>query len=365
MYITEIKFKNFRNYENLKISPSPKINLIYGDNAQGKTNLIEGIYFCSMAKSFKFSPDMGFINFGKEKAEISAEYISDGRKNTNRIEFEKKKGKKIEINGVNIKRRVDFIGNLNVVLFSPQDMETVKDSPFYRRRYMDLCAGQLRKKYLSALTDYNRTLAQKSKLLKEESKTDTLDIWNEKLAEYGSIIMWFRISLVNKIKEIIKPIFEEISEGKEEIKLKYLKTVQFDESGDIDFIRHEFLKALNTHKDKEIKEKTCFVGPHRDDLLFYINGKNAKIYGSQGQQKSIVLALKMVQAELFYQQTGQYPILLLDDITSEFDIKRRKYLMRQLENKQVIITGTEKTIVPEELCPKLFRVEKGIVTEIG
>ncbi len=364
MYITEIEFKNFRNYNNLKVNLSPRINLIYGDNAQGKTNLIEGIYFCSMAKSFKFSPDMGFINFGMEKAEISAEYFSGGRKNKNKLTFEKKKGKKAEINGVPVKRRIDFIGNLNVVLFSPQDMDTVKDSPFYRRKYMDLCAGQLRKKYLSALTDYNRALAQKSKLLKEENAETTLDIWNEKLAEYGSVIMWFRISLVNKIKEIISPVFDEISEGKEEIKLKYLKTVQFDEAGDIDYIKQEFLKVLSVNKSKEIREKTCLVGPHRDDLVFYINGKNAKIYGSQGQQKSIVLALKIVQSELFYQETGEYPVLLLDDITSEFDLKRRKYLMRQLENKQVIITGTEKTIIPSELRPKLFMVEKGIISEV-
>ena len=363
MYITEINLKNFRNYENLKINPSPGINLIYGYNAQGKTNLIEGIYFCSMAKSFKFSPDMGFLNFGKEKAEISAKYFYESRIKENKIIFDKKNGKKLEINGVPVKRRIDFIGNLNVVLFSPQDMETVKDSPLYRRRYMDLCAGQLRKKYLSALTDYNRTLTQKNKLLKEEENLSTLDVWNEKLAEYGSIIMWFRISLVNKIKEIIKPIFEEISEGREEIKLKYLKTVQFEETGDAEYIKNEFLNALNKFKDKEIKEKTCLVGPHRDDLLFYINGKNAKIYGSQGQQKSIVLALKMVQSELFYQQTGQYPVLLLDDITSEFDIKRRKYLMKQLENKQVIITGTEKSIVPTKLNPKIYKVEKGIISE--
>lgn len=364
MFITEISLKNFRNYKNLKINPSPGINLIYGDNAQGKTNLIEGIYFCSMAKSFKFSPDMGFVNFGEERAEISAQYVSDGRKKENKISFDRKNGKKLEINGVPVKRRIDFIGNLNVVLFSPQDMETVKDSPLYRRRYMDLCAGQLRKKYLSALTDYNRTLSQKNKLLKEDADALTLDVWNEKLADYGSIIMWFRISLVNKIKEIIKPVFDEISEGKEEIKLKYLKTVQFDESGDVEYIKKEFLNTLNKFKDKEIREKTCLVGPHRDDLLFYINGKNAKIYGSQGQQKSIVLALKMVQAELFYQQTGQYPVLLLDDITSEFDIKRRKYLMRQLENKQVIITGTEQSIVPPGLNPKLYKVEKGIISEV-
>ncbi|MBR5586419.1 MAG: DNA replication/repair protein RecF [Clostridia bacterium] len=364
MYITGAEFKNFRNYENLKITFSPGINLIYGDNAQGKTNLIEGIYFCSMAKSFKFSPDMGFVTFGKEKGEISTEYISENRKKVNRIEFEKKKGKKIEVNGVPIKRRIDFIGNLNVVLFSPQDMDTVKESPLYRRKYMDLCAGQLRKKYLSALADYNRTLAQKNKLLKEENAAYTLDIWNEKLAEYGSVIMWFRISLVNRIKEIIKPIFDEISEGREEIKLKYLKTVQFDESGSADYIKEEFLKALNLHKNKEIAEKTCLVGPHRDDLLFYINGKNAKIYGSQGQQKSIVLALKMVQTELFYQQTGQYPVLLLDDITSEFDLKRRGYLMSRLKDKQVIITGTEKSIVPSELGAKLFKVEKGVITEV-
>lgn len=364
MYITEIALKNFRNYDNLKINPSPGINLIYGDNAQGKTNLIEAVYFCSMAKSFKFSPEMGFITFGKEKSELSVEYVSDGRKKVNNLQFEKKKGKKLFINGVPVKRRIEFLGNLNVVLFSPQDMDTVKDSPFYRRRYIDLCAGQLRKKYLSALTDYNRTLSQKNKLLKEENAEKTLDIWNEKLAEYGSIIMWFRISLVNKIKEIIRPVFDEISEGKEEIKLKYLKTVQFDESGDISYIKQEFLNALNRHKEKEIREKTCLVGPHRDDLIFYINGKNAKIYGSQGQQKSIVLALKMVQAELFFQQTGEYPVLLLDDITSEFDIKRRKYLMKQLKNKQVIITGTEKSIIPEELGPKLFKVEKGIITEV-
>ncbi|MFA7636667.1 MAG: DNA replication and repair protein RecF [Monoglobales bacterium] len=305
MYITEIEFKNFRNYETLKINPSPNINLIFGDNAQGKTNLIEGIYFASMAKSFKFSPDMGYVNFGRNNAEISVTYNSGGRIKNNKLQFYRNKGKNIEINGVPIKKRIDFIGNLNVVLFSPQDMDTIKDSPNFRRKYMDLCAGQLRRKYLSALTDYNRTLQQKNKLLKEEGAENTIDIWNEKLAEYGSIIMWFRISLVNKIKEIIKPVFDEISEGKEEIKIKYLKTVPFDESGDVCYIKEEFLKALYVHKNKEIDEKICLLGPHRDDLIFYINGKNAKIYGSQGQQKSIVLALKIVQSELFYQQTGE------------------------------------------------------------
>lgn len=362
MFITQVKFNNFRNYENLILNLSPDINLIYGDNAQGKTNLIEGIYFSSMAKSFKFSPDMGYVNFGKEKGEISVNYNAGGRNKQNKVIFDKNKGKKIEINGVPIKKRIDFIGNLNVVLFSPQDMDTVKDSPQYRRKYLDLCAGQLRKKYLSALGDYNRALIQKNKLLKSEN-IDTLDVWNERLAEFGSIIMWFRISLINRIKEIISPIFNEISEGKEEIKLKYLKTVQFDEAGDVSYIKTEFLRDLEKFKNKEITEKTCLLGPHRDDLIFYINGKNAKIYGSQGQQKSIVLALKMVQAELFYQQTGEQPVLLLDDITSEFDLKRRKYLMEQLKNKQVIITGTEKSIIPPELNAKCFKVEKGIITE--
>ncbi len=363
MHISKVRLKNFRNYENTVVNLASGVNFFYGNNAQGKTNLIEGIYFCAFAKSFKFSPDMGFIKFGQEKAEISTSYTTGGKENENSVVIEKNKGKFLEINKVPVRKRVDFIGNLSVVLFSPQEMETIKEGPSYRRKYMDICAGQLRKKYLKALTDYNRTLVQKNKLLKEENDDGMIDVWNEKLAEYGSIIMWFRSSLVSRIKEIIRPVFEEISEGKEEIKLKYLKTFEYDENLNIEGIKKEFLNALERAKEKEKNEKMSIIGPHRDDLLFFINGKNAKIYGSQGQQKSIVLALKLVQAELFFQQTGEYPVLLLDDITSEFDMGRRKYLIEKLKGKQVVITGTEKNLAFPQLETKFFKVENGIITE--
>ncbi len=358
MFIKCINLKDFRNFESQKINLSEGINVFSGNNAQGKTNLIEAVFIASMGKSFKFCRDADIIRFGEERSIIETKFFSNGIFNENTVIFNKNARKIMKSNGCIIKKRMDFIGKLNVILFTPQELEIIKSGPYFRRRFIDICAGQLRSKYLFALAGYTKVLEQKNKLLKEE-KTDTLYLWNERLAEYGSIVLWYRITLFNKIKEFIKPVYAEITDYKENLSAAYIKSFKFDDGISAAEIKDIFKNSLNERENEEKEYKSALIGPHRDDIIFYINGKNAKQFASQGQQRSIVLALKLVQADLFYEETGEYPVLLLDDIASELDIVRRKYLFDKIRNKQVLLTCTDAEKIDNSSCAAYFTVKNG------
>lgn len=339
MYVKCVSYENFRNYKNQTVNLYEGVNVFNGGNGQGKTNFIEGLYFASLGKSFKNIADRDLIKFGENSAEIKVDFDAYGYDENITVLLGEKK--QVKINGVEIKKRSQLLGRLNVVLFTPQELSLVQEGPVYRRRFMDICAGSLRKKYLFALTNYNKVLEQKNRLLKNggSSLFDTLDIWNMRLAEYASSVIWYRNSLINKIKIFLKPIYENISN--EKISMAYIAPVSGEKLEDIKEIEKAFLKALEIKKNAEIEEQKCLIGPHRDDIVFYINGKKARIFGSQGQQRSIVLALKLVQARLFYEETGERPVLLLDDIASELDLNRRNFLLRSIKENQVIITCTD------------------------
>ena len=360
MIIKNIEISCFRNFKKQHIELSDGINVFYGNNAQGKTNLIEAVFIAAMGKSFRFCPDRDIIFFGEQRANINVEYFSNNMLNSNTVILNKSERKIMKVNGCNIKKRMDFIGKLNVILFTPQELEIIKEGPYFRRRFIDVCAGQLRSRYLFALSNYTKVVEQKNKLLKE-GDSSTISVWNERLAEYGSIVLWYRISLFKKIKEMIKPVYAEITEYKEEITGAYIKSFKFDDDLSVKEIKEVFLKALESKEQEEKEAGASLIGPHRDDMIFYINGKNAKNFGSQGQQRSIVLALKLVQSDLFYEETGEYPVLLLDDIASELDIVRRRYLFDKIKDKQVIITCTDAEKIENSQYAAYFNVKNGSI----
>lgn len=361
MYIENVKINNFRNLKEENVNLINGTNIFYGDNAQGKTNFIEAVFFSSMGKSFKFLKEKDLILFGEKNASISVSYNKNGRKNENKIVLSEKK--KLFVNKVPVSKRMEFIGKLNTVLFTPQELSIIREGPYYRRKFMDLCISQMRIKYMHMLSAYNKVLEQKNRLLKE-NKTDLLDIWNERLAQYGGTILWYRISFMKRMKPIIADIYGQIA-GKEEIlKSAYISSVKADESNSADEIRQNFLNELFNKKADEIKNQGSLIGPHKDDIVFYINGKNARSFASQGQQRSIVLALKLMQTGLFYEETGEYPVLLLDDIASELDEMRRNFLFDKIRDKQVIITCTDAEKLKFYENSHYYRVCNGKITAV-
>lgn len=343
MIIKELKLEHFRNYAAEEISFTKGINVFYGDNAQGKTNLIEALYVLSVGKSFRTIYDKELITFHENFLNISCKFDAFGRQQEHCIFIEKPRNKRIRINGLLLKNRSEFIGKLQVVLFTPQDLTLIKDGPHQRRKFIDLSISQLSPRYLYTLSQYHKVLAQKARLLKDlkfkPSLVDTLDIWNEKLSELAAIMMWYRRDFLEKLQRYAAKIHKEISN--ETLLMKYESSVEVKDNDSIELLKERFLKRLNIGKEKEISTASCLYGPHREDISLFINGKNLKIYGSQGQQRTGVLSLKMAQLDIIKEDTGEYPVLLLDDVTSELDKNRREYLFNKISGKQVFITCTD------------------------
>ena len=351
MYIKKIKLANFRNYDEQEIDLEKNINIFYGDNAQGKTNIIESVFLCSIGKSFRTSKDNELIKFNKDFSSVYLEFEKSDRNGNIKIELSNKKN--IYLNGIKIKRLSDLLGNINVVLFSPDDINILKDGPDKRRRFLDIMIGQLRPNYIHILNRYNETLKQRNNYLKqirEENKTEELlEIWDEKLAEYGEKIYTYRAQFVEKIKSKIGNIHNKITDEKEEIKLEYISNCKNKE---------EYLKLLKERRKLDIIKGFTTKGIHRDDFNIYINNNLVGVYGSQGQNRTTVLSLKISELQVIYDEIGEYPILLLDDFMSELDEKRRKHFLENIKNTQVIITCTDK-IYLNNLDYKIFNVKNG------
>ena len=335
MYINKIKLLNFRNYEEQEILLNPSINIFYGDNAQGKTNIIEAIFLCAIGKSFRTSKDKEMINFNKENASVYIEYKKVDREGNIKIEIDNKKN--IYINGIKIKKLSELLGKINIVIFTPDDIQILKEGPQKRRRFLDIMIGQLRPNYVHILNLYNKTLEQRNNYLKqikiENKPEEMLEIWDEKLAEYGEKIFLYRNEFIEKLKEKINDIHSEITENKEILKIEYESDCKN---------KDEYLKLLKERRKLDIIKGFSTKGVHRDDFVIYINNELVNIYGSQGQNRTVILSLKIAEMQVIYDEIGEYPILLLDDFMSELDEKRRKNFLEKIENKQVIITCTDK-----------------------
>ena len=351
MYINKIKLKNFRNYEEQEIELNKNINIFYGDNAQGKTNIIESIYLTSIGRSFRTNKDIELIKFNEEYAQVYIEYTKTDREG--KIKFEISNEKNIYINSIKIKKLSELLGNINTVIFTPDDINILKDGPQKRRKFLDIMISQLRPNYIYNLNMYKKTLEQRNNYLKqiklENKKEEMLDIWDANLAEYGQKIYNYRNEFIEKIKLKINKIHEEITEGKEKISIEYIYDCKD---------KGEYIKSLERNRKIDIIKGYTSKGIHRDDFMIYINDKPINIYGSQGQNRTAVLSLKISELQVIYDEIGEYPILLLDDFMSELDEKRRKNFLQGIKNTQVIITCTNK-IELQKIENNLYNVKNG------
>lgn len=351
MWINKIKINNFRNYKQEEIKLEKNINLFYGENAQGKTNIIEAIFLGSMGKSFRAKKDKEMINLNSEKAEIEIEYQKSDRDGKIKIELANKKT--IYHNGIKIKKLSELLGNINIVIFTPDDINILKGGPQNRRRFLDIMISQLKPNYMYYLNLYLKTLEQRNNYLrqiKEEKKDENLlDIWDEKLAEYAIIIYQYRNKYMDKMKEKIKKIHQEITNNKEDIEIEYKSECKTKE---------EYLKLLKERRKLDIIKGFTTKGIHRDDFMIYINKKQIDIYGSQGQHRTAILSLKLSELNIVKEEIGEEPILLLDDFMSELDEKRIKSFLEKIENTQVIITCTEKIEVENKKI-LIYNVKEG------
>ncbi len=336
MNIKQLRLKNFRNYENETLNFSDGINIIFGKNGMGKTNALEGIYYFSQGRGLR-GGSRDAVRSGSSSGEIRLSFSSENRDFEGVILFEGKQ-KKISLNDIELKKTSQLIGRFVCVLFTPDEMNLVKGAPDVRRRFIDSAIIPIKPSYLSLLMTYNLILKQKGSLLRQE-KYDMLPVFNHQLAEIGSKIIVMRHSYIEKIKGSAAETQLDISLGREKLDVGYSDGVHFTD--DLDGTRRAFMKKLAEMEESEKENKICFVGPHRDDLSFKVNGKNARGFASQGQQRSIVLCMKCAQMELLREETGEYPVLLLDDIMSELDSERRRFLTEKITGKQVIITCTD------------------------
>ena len=359
MIVKQIELHNFRNYESLNLSLSDQVNIFYGDNAQGKTNILESIYVCSTTKSHKGSKDRDIIKLGEEEGHIRMHLEKKGVPHRIDMHLKKNKTKGVAIDGIPIKKSTELFGLMNVVFFSPEDLSMIKNGPGERRRFMDLELCQLNKLYLYYLSNYNKILNQRNNLLKQisfnSSLHDTLDIWDQQLCEYGTKIIEGRAQFLFEMNELVGEIHSTLSGGKERLSIGYDKNVS----------AKDLAEKLKKSREQDIYRKATGCGPHRDDISFFIGEENLKLFGSQGQQRTAALSLKLAEIELVRKKIGENPVLLLDDVLSELDRKRQHYLLNSMEGIQTMITctGLEEFVGDRKRFNHIFHVENGTVSE--
>ena len=358
MIIKSIELADYRNYDSLTMEFCEGTNILYGDNAQGKTNILEAIYVASTTKSHKGSKDKDIVNFDKEEAHIRTYIEKEGVNTRIDMHLRKSKSKGIAIDGQKIKKAAELLGLCNVVFFSPEDLGIIKNGPSERRRFVDMELCQLDSFYLYNLNNYNKIVNQRNKLLKDmymnPQLKETLNIWDMQLVSYGSKIIERRKLFVEQLNEIIYDIHKKLSGGKEELTIKYEPDVDID----------EFEQKLRYSQDRDIKTKMTSVGPHRDDFCFLVGDTDIRKFGSQGQQRTAALSLKLSEIELVKKITKDTPILLLDDVLSELDSNRQNYLLNSIGDIQTIITctGLEEFVNNRFEIDRVFKVANGEVT---
>ncbi len=364
MIVKDISFENFRNYENEKIEFDERINIIHGNNAQGKTNILEGIYLFSLGKSNRASKDVEMIKFGESSAGVKMNFISHEREITGEIIIDKSKKKKISINEIPVKKNSELVGNLNVVFFGPEYLSLIREGPKKRRKNIDIMISQLKVGYLNAISEYRKLTDQKSRLLKSEKIDELLlSVLNERIIEFSTYIIKTRFEYIKKIEKISREIQLDISSGKEELSLGYISCGEKIEQSSVYNIKDILREKSRELFQREMKYRECILGPHRDDIEFCINGDDLKLFGSQGQQKTAILVQKIAEVELFREEVGEYPILLLDDIMSELDNLRQDYVLNKLGKMQIFVTCTDSERFKILESGRFIKIEKGSMKE--
>ena len=356
MQITSVQLKNFRNLLEQRVELAPHINIFYGDNGQGKTNFLESLYFCAMGRSHRAVSDLELIAFEQTDSFIQLKY-SEGA-----VHVHLGQGKKgMTLNGVPVRKLGDLLGNLMVVMFSPEDLDLVKDGPGVRRKFMDIEICKLSPLYYHELLSYHRALRQRNKLLKSiaigRGTLDTIPVWDEALVSHGTKVYKLRKKFAEEIGEIAAEIYSKISGGREQIGLLYKPNI----------VPENYVDKLIKTLDRDLKLTTTTVGLHKDDLQIQINGRDIRAFGSQGQQRTASLSLKLAEIELIKNVRDKSPVLLLDDVLSELDEKRQRYLLSSIEGIQTIITCTGMEDVVRKVDgdkAKVFHVENGEIKSL-
>lgn len=366
MYIEELSLVNYRNYDELTIEFDHKVNVILGENAQGKTNLMEAIYVMAFTKSHRTPRDKELIQWDAEYGKIKGRVFKKNRSIPLEVIFSAK-GKKAKFNHIEQRRLSDYIGSLNVVMFAPEDLNLVKGSPQERRRFIDMEIGQIEPVYIYHLNQYQKILRQRNALLKDLQRRKTgdptmLEVYTEQLVDYGAAVLYRRFRFLEKLRKWAQPIHRQISRDQENLQVEYSSKVDVSESMDMEKIKDTYLHEFNRRKQNEIERGTTLIGPHRDDLIFYVNDRNVQHFGSQGQQRTTALSLKLAEIELIYREVGDYPVLLLDDVLSELDDYRQSHLLNAIQGKvQTFVTTTTIDGIAHETIreAEIFTVHEG------
>ena len=362
MIVESLKLQNYRNYEYLNMNFDEKINIIYGDNAQGKTNILESMYVCATSKSHRGSKDREIIRFDNDESHIKVNVKKNDMNYRIDMHLKKNKPKGIAVNGIPIKRAVELFGILNIVFFSPEDLNIIKNGPSERRRFIDMELSQLDKIYLDCLINYNKVVNQRNSLLKEyafsgrEDIISSLDIWDMQLLKYGNDVIKSREKFVKEINDLVKSIHTKLSGDREQLEIIYEPCVK----------EQDFESELVRVRDRDLKFKCTNIGPHKDDICFLINGMDVRKYGSQGQQRTAALSLKLAEIELVKQIIHDTPVLFLDDVLSELDSRRQNFLLDSIGNIQTMITctGLDEFINNRFSINKIFKVVNGTVSSM-
>lgn len=359
MFIKSLELKNYRNYDELSMDFSKGTNLLYGDNAQGKTNILEAIYLGATTKSHRGSKDRELIKFHENESHIRIQYEKQEIVHQLDMHLKKSKSKGAAIDRIPIRRSSDLLGQIPVIFFSPEDLKIVKNGPSERRKFLDIELSQMEHLYLYQLTNYNKILMQRNNLLKQirfqKDLIETLEPWDIQLVKYGSEIIRYREKFIKHLNETIQEIHKKLTGGKEHMLLEYDKNVAYD----------EFLTEIGRKREKDLKYSTTNAGPHRDDICFRVNDIDIRKFGSQGQQRTAALSLKLAQIRLMTEIMKESPILLLDDVLSELDSNRKIYLLESIKDTQTIITctGLDEFIDQHLPIERMFQIKAGKIVK--
>ncbi len=363
MKIKDIRLINFRNYFNLNITLNEKLNILIGQNAQGKTNFLESIYMCGTGRTFRANNEKDIINLSKKQAYVGANIKIDNFNRFIEVKLDRDNPKTMRINKNPIENNKELSSGLNVVVFSPDDLSLIKEGPSKRRDYLNREIYQINPLYNYNLRKYEKVLYQRNNILKsnrpDREKKDLLEVFDLQLVKYGVYLIKERIIYIEKLNIIANNIHKKITESKEDLFIEYSCNVE--NSKDLSYLEKTYLEKLILNREKDIFNRTTSMGPHRDDMIISVNGNDLRTFGSQGQQRTTVLSMKLSEVELIKTEMGTYPILLLDDVFSELDKSRRKYLIESLKNIQTIITVTDAIDIRElrDIEKTIFTVKNG------
>ncbi|GAA0502178.1 DNA replication/repair protein RecF [Salinibacillus aidingensis] len=372
MYIQDLSLTNYRNYEQIQVQFDHKINVIIGENAQGKTNLMESIYVLALTKSHRTPRDKELIKWDSTYAKIKGSIVKRNHSLPLEIVFSKK-GKKAKLNHIEQSKLSNYISAFNVVMFAPEDLNLVKGSPQERRRFIDMEIGQIQPVYVYHLNQFQKVLKQRNALLKDYQRQQNMDrtmlrVLTEQLIEHAAIIVERRFEFLKLLREWAEPIHTGISHELEKLEMTYDVSVDVSEGMDLSKIVKTYQTHFQDIETREIERGTSLIGPHRDDLLFYVNGKEVQRFGSQGQQRTTALSLKLAEIELIHNEVGEYPVLLLDDVLSELDNQRQSHLLNTIQGKvQTFVSTTSVDGIAHKTLQnaEIFQVQQGTVFKEG